>query len=388
MHFALVIPELHKQGGTERCMASLAEALERRGHRFTVFANRRDPSVLAAAPWHRVPMVRSPHIPRFFSFFVAQSLARRWANLKGERFDVVFSTGPDVLTPNVTVFHCSAAGFAELARQDSQEQRGSWLSRLKRWNSELSYRAIAKVERRVMARGARQGVAISRALKDEFTHFHGAQADRLRVIPDGVDLSDFYPRGSEVRARVRAELGIGDDQRVVLFVGHNWFRKGLSTLIEAVARIDDSNVLLLVAGAGEDTLRQEATRKLSSRVRFVGTHTKMPELYAAADVLALPTLHEPFGLPVLEAMACRLPVIVSRNSGVAELITDGTDGLLISNPQDAAELCTQLQRVLTDAHFAETLAVSGRRTAERFSWDSLATEFEALCIDAAGRNGR
>jgi glycosyltransferase involved in cell wall biosynthesis len=199
MHFALVIPELHKRGGTERCMASLAEALQRRGHRFTVFANRCDGSVLPGAKrWH-VPMVRRPHLLRFLSFFLAQgsarflaqAVARRVATTGGERFDLVLSSGPDVLRPGVTVLHCSAAGFAQLAREESQQSSGSLLSRLKRWNSALSYRAIAKIERRVVGWGAGTRVAISQTLKDEFSKFHGERADGLRVIPDGVDLSEF-----------------------------------------------------------------------------------------------------------------------------------------------------------------------------------------------------
>jgi glycosyltransferase involved in cell wall biosynthesis len=398
MHFALVIPELHKRGGTERCMASLAEALQRRGHRFTVFANRTDPAVLPEAKRWRVPMVRRPHLLRFFSFLVAQGItrffaeavARRDAAMGGERFDLVLSTGPDVLRPGMTVLHCSAAGFAQLAREESQQSAGSLLSRLKRWNSALSYRAIAKIERRVVGRGARTGVTVSQTLKDEFREFHGERADSLQVIPDGVDLSEFYPTSPAAREHARARLNVSSEQKVVLFVGHNWYRKGLPTLVEAINQID--RAVLVVAGAGERLLRSTIEQTLQGRVRFVGTCKEMSELYAAADALVLPTLHEPFGLPVLEAMACGVPVVVSRRAGVAELITDGVDGLLLEDPTDAAELTRAIARILDDSSLRNRMSAAGARTAERYSWDTLAEQFEALCWEtcreAAGRNGR
>jgi UDP-glucose:(heptosyl)LPS alpha-1,3-glucosyltransferase len=379
MHFALVIPELHKQGGTERCMASLAEALERRGHDFTIFANRRDPGVLKSAKWHRVPMLKRPHIPRFFSFLSNQALARWVANVRGERFDAVFCTGPDVLRPTVTIFHCSAAGFAELASHASQERSGSAISRLKRWNSRLSYRAIATLERRVVRNGAQTAVAISQTLRSEFQRHHGEDAGRLKILPDGVDLREFTPKGADVRERVRRELCIPREARVVLFVGHNWLRKGLPTLIEAVNRVRDDNAVLVVAGAGESTLRSDAERTLGNRVRFLGTRSDMADLYASSDVLALPTIHEPFGLPVLEAMACALPVIVSRNAGVAELITDGSDGVLLDDPSDAGELAAAITHLLADLHTRELMGAAARKTAEQFSWDALAARFESMC---------
>lgn len=389
MHFALVIPELHKRGGTERCVAGLAEALVRRGHRFTVFSNQRDPQVLPSAAWRRVPIVRRPHIPRFFSFLVAQELIRAVGRARGERFDAVLSTGPDVLSPEVTVFHCSAAGFAELAKDSTQEREGSAMSRLKRWNSRLSYRAIAHMERKVVSRGARRAVAISGALKREFEHFHGPSASRLQVIADGVDHTDFFPRGADTRARLRSDLRISAEQRVVLFVGHNWFRKGLPTLVEAMRRLQTPAAVLLIAGAGDPAHEKQITTTLSPGVRFLGVRTDMAELYSCADAVALPTLHEPFGLPILEAMACGVPVVVSKLAGVSELIHDGVDGLLLADPSDATALAGKLDLLLANGDFRDRIGSAAIATATKFSWDALAPQFEALCEEAiAERSAR
>jgi glycosyltransferase involved in cell wall biosynthesis len=388
MHFALVIPELHKRGGTERCTADLAEALVRRGHRFTIFAHHRDRAVLPGSRWHRVPMLPRPHLPRFFSFLVAQTFARALARMRGERFDLVLCTGPDVLRPHISVFHCSAAAFAELATDESQQVHASKLSRVRRWTSRLTYRAIACVEEQVASRGAQRAIAISNHLKNEFGRLHGAHAAQMKVLPDGVDLLEFYPRGIQARLRVRRELDIEPQDKAVLFVGHNWLRKGLPTLAKAIARDEDDRLVLVVAGMGDKQARSEISEQLGTRVRFVGTWARMAELYAAADVLVLPTLHEPFGLPVLEAMACGLPVIVSRSAGVAELITHGIDGLLLSDPRDPAEVAQLLRRLLVDSLLRQTLAANARHRAQQFSWDALAADFEAIADDAARRPRR
>jgi glycosyltransferase involved in cell wall biosynthesis len=190
---------------------------------------------------------------------------------------------------------------------------------------------------------------------------------------------------------VRRELKITPEQKVVLFVGHNWHRKGLPTLVQAISRMS-GDAVLVVAGAGERLLQTTVEQTLQSRVRFVGTCKEMSELYAAADVLALPTLHEPFGLPVLEAMACGVPVVVSRRAGVAELITDGADGLLLKDPTDAAELKRAIARILDDSSLRSGMSAAGAHTAKRYSWDTLAEQFETLCCEtcreAAGRNRR
>ena len=81
----------------------------------------------------------------------------------------------------------------------------------------------------MVGRGARTGVAISQTLKDEFREFHGERANGLQVVPDGVDLNEFYPTTRESREHARARLNVSSEQKVVLFVGHNWYRKGLPT---------------------------------------------------------------------------------------------------------------------------------------------------------------
>ena len=382
MNLALVIPELHKTGGTERCMSSLAEALARRGHRFTIFSSQRDPAVLPSSRSFRVPMIRRPLGLRFFSFLVAQRIRRGFV---GSRFDLVISTGPDVLKPDVTILHCCAGSFAKLSKEGNQHASGSLVSALKRWNGRLGYAAIAAVERYVARAGARRVIAISNSLKSEIVEQYGSVAVRAHVLPDGVDAAEFRPCTAEMRLAARQKLSLSPEDNVVLFVGHNWHRKGLPALAEAIRTLKNNwtsvPCTVLIAGDGDEETRQRITSLLHDRVRFLGREPDMARVYAAADMLVLPTLSEPFGLPVLEAMACGLPVIVSRIAGVSELLTDGVDALFIQNPRDVNEIAARIRKLLACPDCRVRMGLAARMTAEKYTWDTLAERFEAICAD-------
>ncbi len=138
--------------------------------------------------------------------------------------------------------------------------------------------------------------------------------------------------------------------------------------------------MLLVVGSGNITdYRNLAVRfMIEDRVKFTGQTRDGWRYYAASDVYLLPSLYEPFGLSILEAMATGLPVLVSRDSGAAELIHDGVDGLLIQEPRDVKELSAKLGALLKDADLRMRLGRQARRTALRYSWDRVARETEEV----------
>jgi UDP-glucose:(heptosyl)LPS alpha-1,3-glucosyltransferase len=397
MRIAMVVQEVHTRGGTERAMAKLAERLVARGHHVTFFATTRDPRVVSSAPWHHVPIVPRPSLVRFLTFLIMNTLIRAAAHwLRGERFDIVHATGPDVLRPTVTTLHCCAAAMAlELGQASPGAGWQRWAG-LRRWTNARTYQFIARLERFVVSMGATRTIVVSRILAAEVERSHGIDASRLTVIPNGVDLAEFHPSSRTDRRVVRGQLGVSEDQPVVLFVGYNWERKGLGTLVSALAAIEWSDrdlapCLLVVGGHGRPGYEKHVTRQLEGKVRFLGTRDDVDRLYGAADICVLPSREEPFGLPIIEAMACGLPVIVSRGAGVAELISDGVDGVLLDNPADSAELATKLVDIMADPDRRLRMGERARRTAERYSWDGIAGRVEALYAEilatraAAGR---
>jgi glycosyltransferase involved in cell wall biosynthesis len=111
----------------------------------------------------------------------------------------------------------------------------------------------------------------------------------------------------------------------------------------------------------------------------------MAPLYALSDACVLPSALESFGLPILEAMACGTPAAVSKSAGVAELMTDGVDGLLLDDPSDVAEIAAKVAKLFADAEALRAMAARARATAQEYSWEKIAERFEALCESALQR---
>jgi UDP-glucose:(heptosyl)LPS alpha-1,3-glucosyltransferase len=247
----------------------------------------------------------------------------------------------------------------------------------------LTYQLIGGVERFVVRKGASQVVAVSQSLAREATERYNLPPGRVSVIPNGVDTETFHPDRKIDGMKVRADFSIPSDQALVLFIGYNFVRKGLDTLVSALERLNQEDGhpdvhLVVVGGRGREAYEAQVSMRLGGRVFFAGAHRDVAAFYGASDVCVLPSFEEPFGLPILEAMACGVPVIVSRCSGVAEVIDDGRDGLLLEDPADHVELAEKLRALLTCPKRRQEIGKNARTTAQQYSWTAIGRQTESL----------
>jgi colanic acid/amylovoran biosynthesis glycosyltransferase len=185
--------------------------------------------------------------------------------------------------------------------------------------------------------------------------------DRLEIVHCGVDAERFAPVDRSARDPGALE---------VLCLGRLVPDKGQVILLDAVAalRRDGSDARLTLAGDGPDRGALEAHAKalgVADAVRFVGAvgQDRIRELYAAADVFCLPSFAEGVPVVLMEAMACGLPVVTTRITGVPELVDDGRSGMLV-RPGRSDELAGALQRMLDDPEMRRRLGETGRRKVE------------------------
>ena len=176
-----------------------------------------------------------------------------------------------------------------------------------------------------------------------------APAGRIVVMPNGIDTVRFRPDGA-ARAQKRVELGIADDQPLLLHVGRLVREKNQALLLEAFARLPSSlaSARLLIAADGpeRDTLEHRiAALSLGDRVRLLGTRADIPALLNAADVFALSSDIEGMPLVVGEAMACGCPVVATDAAGVAQMVAGF--GHVVPR-RDADALAAALARALRD----------------------------------------
>jgi glycosyltransferase involved in cell wall biosynthesis len=190
----------------------------------------------------------------------------------------------------------------------------------------------------------------------EFALSYGVPSDRVFIVPHVIDF-EHYARGSSAarssRERVRAELGVRGV--TFIYVGRLWLGKGLQYLLDAFATLQrttagEVSLLLVGDGVDEDLLRARCREQRLANVVFTGFHDahSLPRLYAAADVFVFPTLGDPFGMVVPEAMACGLPVIATSASGeIGDRVTDGVNGYIVP-PAEAETLCDRMARLVDD----------------------------------------
>lgn len=226
--------------------------------------------------------------------------------------------------------------------------------------------------RRVMA-GARRMLAVSDAERRQFADL-GVSGDRVRVVPNPIDLDEFST--PPVRGRFRRAYGLGS-RPVVLYLGTLTPRKRIGDLVRAAQQLRTDEASLVIAGndMGEEARLRRLVQEcgLDARTRFTGllVGRSRLEALADADVVVYPGDHEIFGLVPLEALLCGTPVVVGNDSGCGEVVTAVGGGLLV-RPGDVDGLARAITDVLAaPARWRSEAADAARRIRERFGADGV-----------------
>jgi glycosyltransferase involved in cell wall biosynthesis len=240
-------------------------------------------------------------------------------------------------------------------------------------------------------RASQAVVAVSDQTKQQLDRDLGLRADAVRVIHNGM------PVGTGDPAPVRRELGLREDETLILAVGNLVARKGHIVLLQALQRLEREGLgvawRLAIAGGkgGPERAALEifiAEHQLADRVHILTYRDDVPNLQAAAEVFVMPSLWEGFPLAILEAMLSGTPVIASDVCGIPEAIVSGEHGLL-TPPGDVEALATALRRLLTDPSLREQLAAGARARALReFTLEAMATAYERLYYTSLLPQGR
>jgi len=396
LRIAVVSPFLDRQHGTERCIVEQIEYFLRQpGCEIHIYAQSiRDlqvvrsggSSALQAAPgtaiWHRIPTVPGPHLLNFLWWYFANQ-ALRWFHRKycGLRFDLVFSPGINCADAGAIVVHIVFHEFFRLVHSDLRLRNAplsSWPVLLHRL---LYYRLIMALENRIYRNLRVRLAAVSQLTSTELSR-HFSRND-VTVIPNAVDLAHLnLPERLRRREQARLNLQIPEAAFVLLLIGNDWKKKGLTPLLNAIAALPDIPIRLLVVGRDDRTQFLEQIRQLhlEGRVLFLEPSSDIMQFYAAADVYTGPSLHDSFALPPIEAMAAGLPVVTTVTNGGSQIITEGKDGFVLNDAQDSAALSQVISRLYGHSDLRRSVGEQASRTAQSYSWERNAAEtWEFVC---------
>ena len=321
-----------------------------------------DTPLLEGYPWTQIPnhawREGSDHFWGLFN-------PGLWALIREGRFDVLLICGYYFASAWIAV--CAAKWFgvpiifvSDSHSLQSWRTRSEWKIRLKR----LLLRWIFSLS---------QAVVVSSTGGVEYLKSLGYSTSRISLAPTSVDNAWWTEQATRVdRSAVRSAWKVPAEASAALFCAKLQPWKGPSDLLEAFARAKVPNSYLIFAGDGPERARLEqkaAELGIASRVRFLGfvNQSQLPSVYCAADVLVLPSLFEPFGLVVNEAMLCGLPVVVSDRVGAKfDLVRDGENGY-VCPAGNVDALATILCEILQDTGKRAAMGVAARRRMETWS---------------------
>ena len=377
---AVVSPFIDKRHGTERQVAEWTSQLLD-DYDVHVYSQRVEDMDLTRLRWHRIPELPGPHIVNFLWWFAANHLWRWWdRNVRGLVHDLVYTPGTNCLDADAISVHIV---FPEFLRQMGPEldfSRNSVLSWPWLLHRKIYYRLIMSLERRLYIKPRAQLIVYARKTENDLNRFYGPH-EPLPVVYIGVDHSVFNPqRTADRRNDARRELGLRSEQIVLLLVGNDWRKKGIHALLKALPQLSDLPVVLLVAGNDETHSYEPIIRNsgLSDRVRFLPPRSDVAFYYAAADVYASPSLEDTFALPPEEAMACGLPVITTVTNGTSEIMTDGVDGFILTDPNDDRALASRIRLLCEDVELRRRMGTAAAQTARKYTWENNGQQFREI----------
>ena len=339
----LTLYYLPVRGGVETHAHAMARWLHRRGYQTRVVATR----VGASAHGASIETVDGVHVHRVRPGGVRRQAAKwlalplvlvalvRWR----ARYDVIYC--PDIRIVGIAAMAARHLLGKKLVVQPAVQGTLSCAT----WDGQLTRvgiapggvlgRALKRIGQRIYG-AADAYVCASRETQHEA---RSLDIPERRIVhqPHGVDLDEFRPATPGESGRLRVELGWPGDRIICLFLGRLAREKGVLDLLDAWRHVDEQRAFLVLVGpdmtghgldAGPEARACVARHGIANRVRFHGRTDVPARAMRAADVFVAPSRGEEFGLVRAEAMACGLPVIVSRIGGIVEYLTHREDALL------------------------------------------------------------
>ncbi|AYA41544.1 glycosyltransferase family 4 protein [Xenorhabdus nematophila] len=337
IRLAIVRQKYRPDGGAERFISRALEALDNDSLDLNVITRSWQGDINPNWHVHLAAPFKWGRISREKRF--ADAAKAIWQK---EHFDIVQS-------------HERIAGCDIYRAGDGVHQR--WLQQRSRilpvWKSKLLFtsryhRYVMNAEEEMyLAPELKKVICNSQMIKREVMENFGLPDEKISVIYNAIDQSEFFPAGEDERLVLRQKYALPAQAKCFVYVGSGFERKGLKAAIEAIGMTKD--YLVVIGQDKEENKYKQLAHSLGchDRIRFLGVQKETLPFYQMADGLLLPTLYDPFPNVVLEAMACGLPVITSHTCGGSEFITSGENGF-VCDALDISGLAESISSVPTD----------------------------------------
>lgn len=383
----VVSPFLDRQHGTELCIIEQIERFAQNDQwQIHVYSQRVEQlggvgiaisGEKSGIVWHRVSDIPGPHLLKYVWWFFANQLRRRGEKRSGEfSTQVVYSPGINCWDADVIVVHIVFAEFYARVRSELNLRASAVRSWPLTIHRKLYYKLIIWLEGRIYRDSRVRLIAVSELVAQQLRSHYGRKD--VTVIPNAADTQRFnVAQRTSKRESSREKFGFSRSEFVMLFIGNDWKKKGLEALLRALALLRDLRVCLLVVGSDDKNAFASLLEQpgVQNRVQFQKPSADVHSFYAAADLYIAPALEDAFGLPIVEAMACGLPVIASTHAGASAFVRDGVTGRLLHEPRSAEEIEKGIRLLFEDERLREQMGLAAAAYIEKnCSWDQNAEQ--------------
>jgi len=362
-------------GGAQKVLLSQAQWFHSEGHSVTAaFLYDKDGLLKQWDSEYPFPVIefgawRSQKSQIFNLFLLFRGLFRLWRLLLDETIDVIETFTPDSNILGLFVARIAGVPVRIASHHGYIEGAYSWASKLHGWmiNKGFAHRLVAVSER-----------VRHIAMTEE-----GINSKKIIVILNGIVPITIDTSRAINRRRILDNLGVNDDDYLILTVGRLTIQKGHTYLLDSIPMVLERfpNTVFVIAGDGHlrNILKDKAIQMdIDGPARFLGTRSDIPELLFAADVFVLPSLWEGLPLALLEAMSAGLPVVATKVEGVESIIVDGENGFLIPS-ENVNALSTALIKILEDAKARNRFGNRNRVLIEEdYTIDRMCERYEKL----------
>ncbi|MBA3652986.1 MAG: glycosyltransferase family 4 protein [Actinobacteria bacterium] len=339
---AVVSPEIHRHGGTERVVAEQVDRWKESCdiRVYTMDCHEIDVNGLLIRRTRRPP---GPQLFVFVWWMIANSVRRRIDARRLGPPDVTYSAGVNCLNADVVSVHIVFTRLLDVLKGQPPLIRQRLT--LRKLHTAAYWRLVRRLEQRVFRHTPELWTASTDHARDLERRFGRARGS-VAVVPHGVDARDFSPQHrSRLRAASRVAMGVADEFVLLLFA-NDVATKGVDIALRAMPLVPPSARLFVVGSLScADVTALDEWATVRSRTTFVPRAPDVLAYYAAADALIAPSREDVFCLPALEAVACGLPVVVSARAGAAEFLA-GHGGVVVIQP-DSGELAVGVHSVMS-----------------------------------------
>jgi glycosyltransferase involved in cell wall biosynthesis len=372
-------------GGGETQSKTMAENLAQRGFPVMLLTRRSHASFKRTEQYgeitvHRLPPVGNEHFKKWGLLFTSIPILIRYRR----QYDLIFVSGFRVIGLTGVIVARLLGKKCILKADSLGEMSGDFftagLINLRLNAVSFLFKVFLRF-RNFILKKADAFVAISLEVEQELTR-QGVNPAHILAIPNSVDTGKFHPVNSFQKQQLRKKLNLPEQDRIVLYTGRLVSYKGLPLLLQVWHQVQrhKNNLLLVLVGAGgldihnceKDLKNYVNQHDLRDSVQFTGDVRNVHEYLQAADIYVFPTESEAFGIALIEAMACSLPVISTSTGGIKDILRHQYNGLLVP-PGEFQQLFDALDTLISDSELANCLGRAAWKTVQERSSTQIVT---------------